>query len=122
MLNNSSSHTRSVAARTLGQMGKEEVIPLLADRLKYDDFPYVRCDAAIALGEIGTYEAIFHLSQALRDSDRAVKNAALRALRQINSPDSQEALRAFNQSISVPQYSLSNQSLVNDDSDFTILQ
>jgi HEAT repeat protein len=122
MLNNPASHTRSVAARTLGQMGKDEVVPMLADRLKNDEFPYVRCDAAIALGEIGTYEAIFYLSQAIRDSDRAVRNAVLRALRQINSPDAQEVLRTFNQSISVPQYSVSNLSQSTDDSDFTVLQ
>ncbi|CAN1211325.1 HEAT repeat-containing protein [Tumidithrix helvetica PCC 7403] len=122
MLNNPASHTRSVAARTLGQMGIDEVIPLLVDRLRGDEFPYVRCDAAIALGEIGTYEAVFHLSQAVRDSDRAVRNAVVRALRQINSPDAQEVLRTLNQTISVPQYSVSNQDQFTDDSDFTVLQ
>ncbi|MEE3719365.1 HEAT repeat domain-containing protein [Tumidithrix elongata RA019] len=122
MLNNSSSHTRSVAARTLGQMGMDEVIPLLVDRLRNDDFPYVRCDAAIALGEIGTYEAVFHLSQAIKDNDRVVRNAVVRALRQINSPDAQEVLKTLNQTISVPQYSMANRDQFTDDSDFTVLQ
>lgn len=66
MLNNPSSHTRSVAVRTLGQIGMEEVVPLLAKLLRDDEYAYVRCDAALALGQIGTHDAVFYLSQSLK--------------------------------------------------------
>lgn len=122
MLKNNSSNTRSVAARTLGQMGIEEVIPLLVNVLKKDNFPYVRCDAAIALGEIGSHECVFHLSSMLKDGDRSVRNAAVRALRQINTPEATEVLRLSNQTVAVPGYSISNAYLSEDTSDFTILQ
>ena len=108
MLKNPSSNTRSIAARTLGQMGIDEVIPLLIDLMRHDPFPVVRCDAATALGEIGSYEAVFHLSAMLKDGDRAVRNSAARALREINTPESIEILRGYNQAVSIPQYSVSS--------------
>ena len=122
MLNNSSSHTRSVAARTLGQIGMEEVVPLLAQVLKDDEYAYVRCDAALALGQIGTHDAVFYLSQALKDRDRSVRSAVLRALAQVNSPEAQEILQEVKNRISIPNFSVSNFKNIDDDSDFTMIQ
>lgn len=122
MLENASSHTRSIAARTLGQIGLPDAIPLLVAVLKNDGFPYVRCDAAAALGEIGTYDAVFHLAATLKDGDRSVCNAAMRALRRINSPEAREVLKAANRSVAIPQYSVSNLEEPEVLSDFTVLQ
>jgi len=122
MLTNSSSHTRSVAARTLGQIGMEEVVPLLAKVLKDDEYAYVRCDAALALGEIGTHDAVFYLSQALKDRDRSVRSSILRALAQVNSPEAQEILHTTKHTVSIPNYSVSNIENFGEESDFTIIQ
>ncbi|AFY71432.1 PBS lyase HEAT domain protein repeat-containing protein [Thalassoporum mexicanum PCC 7367] len=126
MLNNEASNTRSVAVRTLGQMGIEEVIPVLVEVLRNDSFPYVRCDAATALGEIGSYDAVFHLAQTLKDSDRAVRNSAARALRKINSPEAQKFLKTHHQAVNVPRYSVASMrspdTIRLDDDDLTILQ
>ena len=98
MLKHSSSNTRSIAARTLGQMGLLETVPLLADLIQADQVVFVQCEAIGALGEIGasaqSYDAVFHLSPLLKYSDRPIRNAAVRALKQINSSESQEVLRA----------------------------
>ena len=122
MLNNPASHTRSVAARTLGQIGMEEVVPLLAKVLRDDEYAYVRCDAALALGEIGTHNAVFYLSQAFRDRDHSVRSAVLRALAQINSPEAHEVLHNIKNTISIPNFSVSNFKKLDDESDFTIIQ
>lgn len=122
MLDNPSSHTRSVAARTLGQIGMEEVVPLLARLLKEDEYAYVRCDAALALGEIGSHDAVFYLSQAVKDRDRSVRSAVLRALTQVNSPEAQEVLQAVKNTIAIPNYSVSNLRDFSDDSDYTTIQ
>jgi HEAT repeat protein len=122
MLNNSSSHTRSVAARTLGQIGMEEVVPLLAQVLRDDQYAYVRSDAALALGQIGTHDAVFYLSQALKDPDRSVRSAVLRALAQVNSPEALEVLQEIKNKISIPNFSVSNFKNIDDDGDFTTIQ
>ncbi len=123
MLKNPASNTRSVAARTLGQMGIEEVTTVLVEVLQNDAFPYVRCDAARALGEIGSHDAVFHLAALLKErdrTDRSVRNAAIAALQQINTPEAQHILRALRQSVVIPHYSVSQNS--DDASDFTVLQ
>jgi len=122
MLNNPSSHTRSVAARTLGQIGMEEVVPMLAKVLRDDDYAYVRCDAALALGQIGTHDAVFYLSQSLKDRDRSVRSAIVRALAQANSPEAQEILHAIKHTVAIPNYSVSNIKDFGDESDFTTIQ
>jgi len=123
MLKSPSSDTRTVAARTLGQMAIDQAVPLLIEVLSNDPFPHVRCNAAAALGEIGALDCIYPLSIMLKDSDRSVKNAALRALRRIHHPQAQEILKNFTQSVSVPQY-LVPIAIHNEESysDFTILQ
>lgn len=93
MLKNSTSHTRSTAIRTLAQMGYEEVVGNIAELLFTDPFPYVRCDACIALGQIASPLAIAHLGVAVKDHDRSVRTSALRALRKIKSPLANEILR-----------------------------
>ncbi|MEA5476330.1 HEAT repeat domain-containing protein [Pseudanabaena galeata UHCC 0370] len=122
MLSNPSSHTRSVAARTLGQIGMEEVVPMLAQVLRDDEYAYVRCDAALALGEIGTHDAVFYLSQSLKDRDRSVRSAILRALAQVNSPEAQEILHSIKHTVAIPNYSVSNLRDFGDESDFTTIQ
>ncbi|PZU98809.1 MAG: PBS lyase [Pseudanabaena sp.] len=122
MLNTTSSHTRSVAARTLGQIGMEEVVPLLARVLRDDEYAYVRCDAALALGEIGSHDAVFYLSQAIKDSDRSVRSAVLRALVQINSPEAKGILHLVKYSVEIPNYSVSNIKDFDSESDFTTIQ
>jgi HEAT repeat protein len=120
MLKNPASNTRSVAARTLGQMGLDGAMPVLVEVLQNDAFPYVRCDAARALGEIGSHDAVFHLAAMLKDGDRSVRNAVIRALRHINTPEAQHILRAASQSVVIPQYSVPQNS--DDSSDFTMLE
>ena len=122
MLYNSSSHTRSVAARTLGQIGMEEVVPMLAQVLRDDEYAYVRCDAALALGEIGSHDAVFYLSQSIKDRDRSVRSAILRALAQVNSPEAQEILNSIKHTVAIPNYSVSNLRDFGDESDFTTIQ
>ena len=122
MLTNPSSHTRSVAARTLGQIGMEEIVPMLAKVLKDDEYAYVRCDAALALGEIASHDAVFYLSQSLRDRDRSVRSAILRALAQVNSPEAQEILLNVKNTVEIPSYSVSNLKDFGDESDFTTIQ
>jgi HEAT repeat protein len=126
MLKNPASNTRSVAARTLGQMRMDEVVPVLVEVLQNDTFPYVRCDAARALGEIGSHDAVFHLAAMLKERDRTeqseryVRNAVIAALQQINTPEAQHIVRATSQSVVIPHYSVSQNS--DESSDFTMLQ
>ncbi|MFN9648643.1 MAG: HEAT repeat domain-containing protein [Pseudanabaena sp.] len=121
MLKNPSSHTRSVAARTLGQIGMEEVVPLLAQVLKEDDYAYVRCDAASALGEIGTHDAVFYLSQFLKDCDLSVRKAVEKALIYINSPEVLEILHNHRHTIMIPNYTVSNLRPIGNQLDFTTI-
>lgn len=126
MLKNPSSDTRTIAARTLGQMAIDEAVPILIEVLYNDPFPHVRCNAAAALGEIASNDCIHPLSIMLKDSDRSVKNSALRALRRINQPEAQEILKIFTQSVTVPQYLLPtinhNENEVDNYADYTTLQ
>ncbi|MDX1978468.1 MAG: HEAT repeat domain-containing protein [Pseudanabaenaceae cyanobacterium bins.68] len=96
-LQHPSSDLRSIAARTLGQMAIEDSIPLLAQLLKTETNPYVLLEVVNALGETGaatqSYEAVYYLSPLLGHSDRALRNAAARSLKQINSLEAQEILR-----------------------------
>ncbi|NJK34505.1 MAG: HEAT repeat domain-containing protein [Oscillatoriales cyanobacterium SM2_2_1] len=101
VLSHRSSHTRSVVVRTLGQLGREEAIAPLGELLLKDEYSFVRADAAIALGEIGTYESVAYLAQALKDGDRTVRKSASRALSMINLPEAQELLR-LNQGDALP--------------------
>jgi HEAT repeat protein len=106
MLKHSSSSTRSVAARTLGQMGLLEAVPLLAEVIQTDQNGYVQVEAIAALGEIGasiqSYDAVFYLAPLLKHSDRPIRNAATRALKQINSQESQAVLRGAEQTRTSP--------------------
>ncbi|AFY73321.1 HEAT repeat-containing protein [Synechococcus sp. PCC 7502] len=126
MLKSPSSDTRTVAARTLGQMAIDQSVPLLIDVLYNDEFPHVRCNAAAALGEIGSVECIHPLAMMLKDGDRSVRNSAMRALRRINHPQAQEILKTFTQSINVPQYLVPtinhNENELDNYADYTILQ
>ncbi len=126
MLKNPSSDTRSIAARTLGQMAIEEAVPILIEVLYNDQFPHVRCNAAAALGEIGSIDSVYPLSLMLKDSDRSVQNAVTRALRRINHPQAQEILKSLSQSISVPKYLVPtishNEDEIDNFADYTILQ
>jgi HEAT repeat protein len=122
MLENPSSHTRSVASRTLGQIGMEEVVPLLAQVLRDDAYAYVRCDAAIALGEIGTHDAVFYLSQFIRDGERSVRSAVSRALAQVNTPEARAVLNTINKTVEIPNYAVNSLRHFDDNSDFTIIQ
>ncbi len=93
MLHSHSSHSRSMAIRTLAQMGYEQAVKDIAQVLFSDPFPYVRSDAAQALGEIGGEQAVYYLSHALKDGDRTVRSAVIRALKRIGSPSAQDILR-----------------------------
>jgi HEAT repeat protein len=106
MLEHPSSNTRSIAARTLGQIGLAEAVPLLAKVIQTDQTIIVLCEAIAALGEIGasaqSYDAVFYLAPLLKHSDRAIRNAAIRALKQINSQESQEVLRVAEHNLAMP--------------------
>jgi HEAT repeat protein len=107
-------------------MAIDEAVPILIEVLYNDPFPHVRCNAAAALGEIASNDCIHPLSIMLKDSDRSVKNSALRALRRINHPEAQEILKIFTQSVTVPQYLLPtinhNENEVDNYADYTTLQ
>lgn len=124
MLKSGSSHTRSIAIRTLAQMGYEEVIPEIAHVLFHDPFPYVRSDAAQALGELGGRQAVYYLSYALKDGDRAVRSSAIRTLKRIGSPTAQDILRQID-----PDWASQETTILQNrarfrvnDSDYTIIQ
>jgi HEAT repeat protein len=125
MLKHSSSNTRSIAARTLGQMGLVEAIPLLAEVIQQDEAVFVQCEAVGALAEIGasvqSYDAVFHLSPLLKHSDRSLRNAATRALKQINSFESQEVLRVNDLNL-LPVRSRSQPTMDNILDDMTVIQ
>ncbi len=124
MLQSPSSHTRSMAIRTLAQLGCEEVIDDIASLLFHDPFPYVRSDAAQALGELGGDRAVYYLSYAIRDGDRAVRSSAIRALKRISSPYAAEVLRQVD-----PEWASQETTILQrrarftaDHSDYTVIQ
>ncbi|NJK59910.1 MAG: HEAT repeat domain-containing protein [Oscillatoriales cyanobacterium SM2_1_8] len=122
MLSNAASNTRAVAVRTLGQMGLIEAVPLLIKVLAEDDLPFVRCDAATALGDIGSYEAVFALSQQLAGGDRGVQGSAERALRRIDSVEARQALATYQRTLAVPGYAVAVRPNLEDNEDVTLLQ
>ncbi|HAN46469.1 MAG TPA: PBS lyase [Cyanobacteria bacterium UBA8156] len=122
MLNNTASNTRAVAARTLGQMGLMEAVPLLIEVLQNDELPFVRCDAATALGEIGSYEAVFALSQHLMSGDRAVQGTVERALRRVDSAEARQALATYQRTLAVPGYAVAVRPPLENTEDATLLQ
>jgi HEAT repeat protein len=65
---------------------------------------------------------VFYLSQALKDRDRSVRSAILRALAQVNSPEAQEILHTTKHTVSIPNYSVSNIKDFGEESDFTTIQ
>lgn len=125
-LQNSSSDLRSIAARTLGQMGLEESIPLLAQLLKTETNSYVLLEVINALGEIGaatqSYEAAYYLSPLLTHSDRALRSAATRSLKQINSLEAQEILRVSQQQQLKKQQPKPQAAIDNVLDDMTVIQ
>ena len=122
MLHNPASNTRAVAARTLGQVGLMEAVPLLIEVLQNDELPFVRCDAATALGEIGSYEAVFALSQQLMSGDRAVQGTVERALRRIDSAEARQALATYQRTLAVPGYAVMARPPLENSEDATLLQ
>ena len=85
-------NTATATCTLLGKNGDSRAIPqlmaLLADRSKYG---MVRCQAALALGDIGdtSPEVIKALAQAVGDTEQTVRLAALSALRSLHREDEQ---------------------------------
>jgi HEAT repeat protein len=66
------------AALALGDTRHEEVVPALI-RAFADPDPYVQGRAVVALSGFGS-DAMYHLTQAARDSDHRIQSSAIRAL------------------------------------------
>ncbi len=96
VLKNDDRHSRRNAIRTLVEVGKPAVKPLLI-ALK-DGNTNLRGGAALALGKIGDTRAVEPLQAALRDDDKDVREAAEMALRTLKrppvGPDSADSLEA----------------------------
>lgn len=73
---------RLYAAWTLGRLGDQSGLALVADALKHPD-PNLRAHAVWTLGEIGGNDAVALLKDALYDEATAVKIHAVWALDQI---------------------------------------
>ena len=71
------------AAFALGQMSYSSAIPPLADATLNDPSMFVRHEAAIALGVVGSKEAKETLEKALKDPDEPVVESAVVALSNI---------------------------------------
>ena len=87
-------HIRLLAIRTLGDLGDENDIPLLAAKLAAAQDPDVRLEAALALMRLGHDTAVPALAAALADPDQSVRFAAHTALQKItgaNLPPTPEA-------------------------------
>lgn len=73
---------RKYATEALAKIRKPAIDPLIF--VLNDENPYVRAEAAVALGLIKDPRAIGPLNAALKDKDRKVRNAATQALERIN--------------------------------------
>jgi hypothetical protein len=86
---------QKVTFRALGEIGSEEAVQPLANKLEMDN-DNVRPLAARALGLIGDTRAVEPLSDTLEtDEDRSVRTAAAWALRQIGTEEALEAAAAY---------------------------
>ena len=74
----------------------EVAVPMFIDQLEHED-PFLRSDAAIALGEIGPDAAMAEpmLLKALEEMDTELAFHAVEALREIGSPTAMAAVDAF---------------------------
>ena len=84
---------RAAAARTLGDLKGDDVIPTLGAVLATDSNPFVRTDAALALGAHGAPDGIQALAEAMgADKDVDVRVAAAEAIHGIKDKRTAEAL------------------------------
>ena len=83
---------RVSAAHTLGEIGKEEAVEGLIERLNVDTSADVRKTAAWALGEIESPMATEALISALGDDENGVRSMAIWALGELGDPRSVIAL------------------------------
>lgn len=81
-LQNQAAPIREAAVNALEQIGREEVVPLLALALRDQD-PWIRQSAAQALGGIGGEQVLGPLTSALRDSHPKVRQSVVRALAKV---------------------------------------
>ncbi len=92
-LNKENDLTRCVAARVIGKVGGERVVPALERALLQDPDPDVRMEAASSLGEIASPQATGPLVEALmKDPDGDVRIEACRALGRIRDERAIDAL------------------------------
>lgn len=84
VLEDKNERIRAFATRVLGQMKKTKLISLFIDLLQKDTSPFVRIDAAWALGELGNLKSVSIL-QMIADSDESerVRQSAQKALKSI---------------------------------------
>lgn len=86
---------RATAARTLGEMKGEDVVPTLGAVLTTDPNPFVRADAAWALGRQGSPDGIQALAHAIRqDKSVDVRVASAEALHGVKDKRAAETLLA----------------------------
>ncbi|HXF05223.1 MAG TPA: protein kinase [Blastocatellia bacterium] len=74
--------TARFAARALGLIGDEQIVPVLVALLTCEDV-FVACEAAVALGQMKSSEAVEALVPLLKSSNSNLRFAAVEALGQI---------------------------------------
>jgi hypothetical protein len=86
-----SPRVRSEAARSLGEVGRDEAVEPLVETL-HDDESDIRPEAAAALGKIGAAGSVEALVAALDDEDPRVRQSAALALGEIGGERAETAL------------------------------
>ncbi len=74
---------RVEAVRALGNSGKKAASPALTSALKNDSEPFVRREAAIALGKLGDIKSFDELNLAIYDEDQGVREESYAALQRL---------------------------------------
>ncbi len=74
---------RVEAVRALGNSGKKAALPTLTSALKNDSEPFVRREAAIALGKLGDIRSFDELNLAIYDENQGVREEAYAALQKL---------------------------------------
>lgn len=83
--------TARFAARALGLIGDEQIVPILVALLTCEDV-FVACEAAVALGQMKSSEAVEALVPLLKSSNSNLRFAAVDALGQIGDGRAADAL------------------------------
>jgi hypothetical protein len=107
---------RVSAVRDLGRLaerdGREPALEILVSKLKNDESPAVRAEAALALGEARARECIPALISAAEDENARVQQMSLVALGEVATEEDQAAREVLEQSLQADVPELRFQALV----------